>query len=270
MIYNSMFATVKRNLITKKRAYPIELFVGNYFNLLFLVISSLVIYKLMFNNKVSDEFIQYSNTSDYMSFVIIGAIIYLFVVRTFVNVGRSFITEIREGTIEPLLITPFKPSFYLIGIMIEQTILTAIEALIVIITLIPLGFNLYHFDLLSFFIVTIVSLISFFGMAVILGAIMVYLRDTFIVQNTAYALINLLIGVSFPIEFLPNVLQKISFVIPATHSLNLLRSIILSGESITIYSNEFLILGALSIFYCVIGLFLINIVVKKSVENQFI
>lgn len=270
MNYHSMIATAKRNLITKKRAYPIEFFIGSYLNLFFLIVSSYIIYKFIFNGQISSEFAEYSKTDDYLSYVIIGAIIYLFVVRTFINVGRSFISEIREGTIEPLLITPFSPSLYLSGVMLEQTLLTVIEGMILFLTIVGLGFNFYAFDVLSFLLVLMLSFFSFFGMAVILGGIMVYLKDTFIVQNTAFAVINLLIGVSFPIEYLPQVLQKISLIIPATHSLELLRSIMLTGG--TIYSNldQFLLLLILSVVYCGLGLYLIKFVVYKSIENQFI
>ncbi len=265
-----MFATFKRNILTKKRAYPIEFFVGNYINLLFMVLSSFIIYHFVFEGKLSKEFSEFSGTNDYMSFVIIGSFIYLFVVRTFVNVGRSYITEIREGTIEVLMITPYKPKFYLLGIMLEQTILTSIELLIISFTIIPFGLKFYSFDIYSFIIVFIISLFSFFGMAVILGALMVYLKDTFIVQNTAYAIINLLIGVSFPIDYLPNIVKWISFTIPATYSLELFRSIVINGRDISDFPDYLIIFAFLSFLYCAIGLILMNRFVNKAVENKFI
>lgn len=52
-----------------------------------------LIYQTLFNGQVSDTFSLYSGTGDYIYYVILGELIYIFVVRTFLNVSRSFIVS---------------------------------------------------------------------------------------------------------------------------------------------------------------------------------
>ncbi|MGZ7236487.1 ABC transporter permease, partial [Streptococcus pyogenes] len=61
-----------------------------------------------------------------------------------------------------------------------------------------------------------VSLISF-CMGVLLSNIMLWLRDTFLSQNTLFVVIFLLSGVTFPRNILPMPLSFIGEFIPLTH-----------------------------------------------------
>ena len=265
-----IIATLKRNIITKKRAYPFEFFLGNLLGICFNILNAFFLYKILFDGNISETFIKYTNTNDYMSYTIVGYFIFMFVVGAVFSVSRSIITEIKTGTLDSIMITNMSTINYFLGNMLEHLLTISFEMIVALIVCIPFGVILNNINILSTIIYSFVSIIGVFGLVIIICGIMVYFKDTFIIQNTIFVLISLLCGLNFPIEYLPNCIQNISKIIPITYSLKLLRSSILNGDNIQLHLNEFIILMVLSLLYCFIGIFIVNKVIKRALENQFI
>lgn len=270
MIISNILSTAKRNLTMQTRAYPIDFFVSKLLSCFFTILGSFFIYNIVFKGNISNEFVKYSGTSDYMSFAILGSFMYLFVVGTFLNVSRSFITEMREGTLDSLLISPINYMGYLSGNMLEQTMITVGELLIAMLITIPFGLKFTNINAASTLLCIAITLIALFGMSIILSGIMIYLRDTYLSQNTVFSVIYLTTGILFPIQYLPRWVQIISNGIPVTYSLRILRNSILTGLDIGSQAKDFTLLVVLSIVYFAVGLLLINKIVKKAPERQFI
>ncbi|MHB8129949.1 MAG: ABC transporter permease [Mobilitalea sp.] len=259
--------TLKKNLLTKYRAYPMDFFVGNILTGFYTALGAWMMYKLLFEKNLDSNFITYTGTSDYMSYVIVGSLTYLFIVRTCLNVSRSLITELREGTLESLMLAPFKRVEYFIGNMIVQTVTTTIEILISLIIAIPFGINFSHFNLIGFLGVAILSLYAFFGVSMVLGCIMLYTRDTYLSQNTLFTFIFLVCGITFPSQYLPSWLSIIADFIPITKAVTLIRNSVLLGmgleEQISIILNVF----AVSTIYILIGFILMKKCEEVALEK---
>lgn len=184
--------TFKRNLIINLRAYPKDFFIGNLLTGVYTVISALFMYKMLFDGNITEEFVQYTSTGDYMGYIILGSLTYLFAVRTCLNVSRSLIIELREGTLESLMMAPFKRIEYFMGNMLHQTLATSFEIMVSVIIAIPFGLTFKNMNFISFLLVFIISLFGFFSLSLVLGALMLYTRDTYISQNTLFVGILLL------------------------------------------------------------------------------
>lgn len=216
--------TLKKNLLVKYRAYPMDFFIGNVLSGFYTALGAYMMYKLMFAKKLSPTFAQFTGTRDYMSYVIVGSLIYIFVIRTCLNVSRSLITELREGTLESLMLAPFRRVEYFLGNMLVQTITTTVEIFISLLVAIPFGINFSHFNLAGFIGAAIFSLYAYFGVSMILGVIMLYTRDTYISQNTLFTFLFLVCGITFPPQYLPGWLRLIAELIPITQSVTLIRN----------------------------------------------
>ena len=101
-------ATVKKNLMIRVRAYPMNFFIGNTLTGLYTLLGAWLAYHCLFGGSLFPHFVQAAGTADYMSYVAVGSVVYLFVVRTCLNVSRSLISELREGTLESLMLAPFR------------------------------------------------------------------------------------------------------------------------------------------------------------------
>lgn len=248
-----LIATFKRNFIVMLRAYPMSFFIGNLLTGFYTVIGALFMYKLLFNGTVGDDFLSFAGTGDYMSYVILGSLTYLFVVRTCLNVSRSLITELREGTLESLMITPFKRGEYFIGNMLQQIVTTSFEVLISLIIALPFGLNLTNINANALLFISILALYGFFGLSMVLASIMLYTRDTYISQNTLFVAMLLLCGITFPTQYLPLAIRFIGELIPVTEISNLIRGSAMLGKGIFEQWNSIIYVFILSTVYIVIG-----------------
>lgn len=245
MDFKVLRGTLKKNLLIQFRAYPVSFFMGNVLSGFYITLAAWMMYKLLFEKNLDSNFMNYTGTNDYMSYVIVGCLIYIFIVRTCLNVSRSLITELREGTLESLMLAPFRRVEYFLGNMLVQTVTTTIEVLVSLLVAIPFGVNFSHCNFISFLIVAIVALYAFFGVSMILGCLMLYTRDTYISQNTLFAFLFLVCGITFPSQYLPEWLRVIAEFIPVTKSVTLIRNSVLLNmgvkEQIATIINVFLV-----------------------------
>lgn len=116
--------------------------------------------------------------------------------------------------------------------------------------------------LLSYVVIVLIS----FSMSVFVANIMLWLRDTFISQNTLFILIFLVSGVTFPRTVLLDFLKCVGDLLPITYGLEIVR-LISSGdlESLQLCLLIFKVL-LLSLVFIVIGLLSYKKVEKKVIE----
>lgn len=269
MRFRVLRATFKRNFIIQIRAYPIEFFIGSLLTSVYTVVSAHFIYNLLFKGSMNKSFIELTGTTDYMTYVILGGSMYLFIVRTFLNVSRSLITEARTGTLESLMLAPFDRFGYFIGNMLQQTVTTGMEFLIAILIGIPFGLNISKINIPSVLLAAVISLMAFLGMSILLASIMLYFRDTYISQNTLFLLIFLICGITFPMEYLPSWVQYLSRCIPVTTSLRIIRNSCILGLGIMDQLQDFIRLCVLGVVYLIIGFMLMKEVEKTSLEKTY-
>lgn len=262
-----LIATFKRNFIIMLRAYPKSFFIGNLLTGLYTAIGALFMYKLLFNGVVNEEFLEFSGTGDYMGYVIWGSLTYLFVVRTCLNVSRSLITELREGTLESLMMAPFKRGEYFIGNMLHQTIATTFEIIISLIIALPFGLTFTNMNFVAFGVIFIFALYGFFGLSMVLGAIMLYTRDTYITQNTLFAFMLVVCGITFPIEYLPNWLRIVGQLIPVTEISNLIRGSAILGKGIKEQFSTIVYVFLLSTIYLIVGFLFLKKIEATALEK---
>ena len=151
--------------------------------------------------------------------------------------------------------------------MLQQIVTTSGEILIMVLFSIPFGLRFSNFNALSFVFSSIAALFSFFAISMILACIMLYFRDTYISQNTLFALLFLLCGITFPHQYLPKGVQLISKVIPVTYAVTLIRNSTLLGLGIWDQIDKIIYLFTLSSTYCFIGFKLMKKIEVTALEK---
>ncbi|SDB24766.1 ABC-2 type transport system permease protein [Pseudobutyrivibrio sp. YE44] len=262
------FATIKKEFQVRLHAYPVSFMVGCILTSFYTTFGAWLMYHYFFRGHLASDFDQLSGTSDYMSYAIVGSLMYLFVVRTCLNVSRTLITELREGTLESLMLAPFKRTAYFVGNMTLQTLMTFGETAIATLIGLAFGLRVHDFCLWKFVISVVLSLYGFFGLSLILGCVMLYARDTYISQNTLFTAMFLVCGICFPKEYLPWGLRLLGSIIPVTDAVTLVRTALLGGMSSVDFlalSLRELLLGAI---YIAIGFPLMKRVEVIALEKM--
>lgn len=165
----------------------------------------------------------------------------------------SVVRERERGTMEQLIVTPITKMELMVGKLVPYVIIGFIDILV------ALALSLFWFGvtvsgsvlLLLFF--SIIFLISALGVGLLISTVSksqlqaMQLSMFMIMPNI------LLSGYMFPREAMPEVIYAVSTVIPLTYFLNVLRGIMLKGNTFMILYQEFIILSAFGVVFLVLA-----------------
>ena len=269
IIFQAMRATFVRSYIEAKRAYPWSFFVHNVLAGVFLSIFAYLTYHFVFEGELSAEFVASTGSNDYISYVILGGLLFAFSISLLMILSRSLITELREGTYEALLLTPSSRKGYFLGRMSQGFVQIGLEFISILLVGLILGLQLSGINISSLIIVLTCLTFAIFAQALVLGALMLFLRDTYLTQNTLILLMGLLCGVTFPVSFLPTAVQWISGAMPLTYGLSATREVWLMDASLSEVSSSLIALLGLGFVYLIIGSFLIKKTEKSVFERHY-
>lgn len=221
---------------------------------------------VLFQDAVMESFQTYTGSDDYLSFIVIGVTIQAYANGALLGIGRSLIIERRIGTLESLYLTPSSNSAFMLGVSLQQALLTSIDFLIISFIGIMFGADLTKVNWGGLVLTLVIGHLGFLGMGIMLAAAMLYLRDTYLTQNTVLSLLALICGIAFPIQYLPKWVQSFANIIPLTHTLALSRKTALLGLGFIDIANEVALLALLSALYCGIGIYFLSKVRRVALE----
>lgn len=268
-MWSAFTATFHRQLISTRRAYPWSFFIGHILDGIYMTVFAYLSYHFIFQGELNEAFVQVTGTSNYLSYVILGGVFNSFAVSLLMIVSRMLITEMREGTLESLMLTPSSRKGYFLGGAAQGLTRTMLEAAAIIVIGFLFGLQLEDVNIGLLAVSLVLFCFAIFSQALLLGSLMLAFRDTYITQNTLFVVMMLVSGVTFPPEFLPGWLQAISSVMPLTYGLELFRAAMLSGEWNTSLLYQLGILAGLGFVYFMIGSFAIKRMERTVMEKHF-
>jgi len=268
-MYQVAKATFIRNTLVMIRAYALSFVIGHILSGVYTVLFAYFAYQYVFAGQLDAQFARFSGSDDYLSYAILGGAFYAFAVSTLMNVSRSLITELREGTLEALLLTPSARHGYFMGNVLQQMMRTIMEFAVILTVGALFGLTLQQANVWGGIAVWILSTAAFFCQALVLGSLMLRFRDTYITQNTLFVIMAFVSGVTFPIPYLPEWLWPISQIMPLTPALDMFRQCVILGKPLADCLPQLLHLGVLSLIYLVVGAWGIRRMEKRVLETIF-
>ena len=236
-MWQVIFSTYHKNRIGILRAVPWSFMVSRVITGVTQIIFPYFVYRYFMHGNLNNEFSKYVNGADYITYIVLGSALNVLAVATLMNIGRALITELREGTLEMLLLSPAPRSEYFLSTRALITILLAI--------------------------------LSFFCMGILLSSVMLYTRDTYLTQNTLFVTMSLVCGITYPIQYLPDWVQNVAQIFPLTPAVTLFRNVVIGQKNLI--SNHLLIVQilVLSGIYLVLGMIWYQSMERKLVESIF-
>lgn len=268
-MWRTFKSTFWRNYLTMRRAYPWSFFIGNILSGLYTILFAYLTYHFVFAGQTDSRFAGFAGTGDYISYVVLGGTVFSLAVSMLMIVSRSLITELREGSLEALLLTPSSRKGYFLGTGLQGLMRVGIEFSAIILIGWIFGLNLTHVNWVAALLVLTLTVISFFAQALVLGSVMLYFRDTYITQNSLFVVMSFVSGVTFPMQYLPGWLFPLSRIMPLTYGLQAFRRSVIEGEGLWTSRGDLASLIVLSLFYLVIGAWAIQLTEKGVLEKIF-
>jgi len=208
-------------------------------------------------------FAQYSGTTDYMAFLIIGDVISSFISSVMWGMGFSLKNEMDRGVLESNWLTPVPLLVQLVGRSLFSLLMTTVNSLIVAF----IAWRIFGFTIgdgiMKSIVVLIPLLIALYGLGFGIAALVLITNDANAIIDITSGALNILSGQQFPVTVLPRFILPISLALPITYGIDAIRGILLNTRTILPINIEIGIL----VTFMLIGTF-VGYKILKKVERH--
>ncbi len=179
------------------------------------------------------------NPDGITAFYMVPAILGIIVTMTMVIITAVAIVKEREnGTLEQLIVTPLKPVELMLGKTIPYIVLGYLQITVALIVA-SLVFHVpIRGSLLELYILTLFFITASLGLGLTISNIARSQMQAF--QMAFFVMLPsiLLSGFMFPRQAMPDVIYYLSYVIPLTYYLDIIRGIILKGVGFSYLTGQ--------------------------------
>ena len=164
-----------------------------------------------------------AGTTDVAGYLFLGMLGLALTGAAFWQVADNIKFEMDSGTLEPAWLTPTRRETFVIG----YTIAGLVMALVTTLVLVAVGIAFFGARIAPSLLVAVPVLaltsIGVLGIGYLIGAIVLRMKEAnFFVDATDFLFVTLA-GASFPIVVLPDAVRWISYLLPTTYALDLIR-----------------------------------------------
>lgn len=198
-------------------------------------------------------FAETAGTADVAGYLFIGMLALTFSAAGFWDVAAVIKYELDAGTLEPTWLTPTRRETFVIGQTLAGVILATLSTMI----LLGIGIVLFGAGLAAQLVVAVpvvlLTSVGILGIAYLIAAIVLRMRDANFFVDAADFLFITLSGAAFPITVLPEVLQWAAYLLPTTHALDLIRVSALGSRPLLPAALEWSLLALTSLLFLLVG-----------------
>jgi ABC-2 type transport system permease protein len=187
-------------------------------------------------------FAQYSGTSDYMSFLILGAVLGNFVNAVFWGMGYALKNDMDAGVMESNWLTPVPRLLILIGRSLTNLFVTTVTSLgMLIVCGFVFGFHPTG-DVLHAVLAILPMLIGLYGFGFAFAGLVLLMREANTMVDMSSFLVQVFSGADFPVTILPKWLLPIALILPLTYGLDAARGLLLKTNTLLSIGTEVILL----------------------------
>ncbi|HEX3768414.1 MAG TPA: ABC transporter permease [Puia sp.] len=192
-----------------------------------------------------------------------GVIALIFMIVSTALTSVAIVREKETGTMEILLVSPFKPIMVLIAKAIPYLVLSVINFIIILL----LSVFLLHVEIRGNFLLLFAESVLFIITCLSLGLLISNVTNS---QQTAmlFSMMGMMLptllftGFMFPLENMPKIFQIISYIIPSRYYYIIIKAVMLKGLGFEYVWKETLILSGMAVF--LLGVALKNFNIRLS------
>jgi len=178
-------------------------------------------------------------------FLIPGLVVFILLITTVIATSMSVARERERGTMEQLSVSPVGPFELVVGKTIPYTVISFVITLGVLLGSRLLFGVLIKGSLLFLFGASLLYLLGGLGLGLLISTVAGSQQVAFLISVIATLLpAFILSGFVFPIRNMPQIIQAITYLLPARYYLTVLRGIMLKGVGIAVLWKEMIFLAA--------------------------
>ena len=194
-----------------------------------------------------------AGTSDIIGFLFLGMLALNLASAGFWGVAFSIRLELDAGTLEPGWLTPTRRETFIVGLTGAALLIAVISTAILVL----IGIWLFGADLAPRLAIAVpvlaIASVGVLGIGYLVGAVVMRMREANFFVDAADFIFVALSGAAFPIVVLPDAVRWISYLLPTTYALDLMRAAALDIRPLLDPGLEWALLGVTSVALLVIG-----------------
>ncbi|MGE5223277.1 MAG: ABC transporter permease, partial [Omnitrophica WOR_2 bacterium] len=203
-------------------------------------------------------FAAYSGTTDYMSFVLLGAALSHFIDAVFWGMGYALKNDMSSGVLEANWLTPIPRPILLIGRTITSLVITAFTSLAMLLVAgLLFGFHPGG-NTLAALLTVIPMLVGLYGFGFAFAALVLVMREANTLVDVSSFLVTTFSGTQFPVNSLPRWLLPVSLALPLTYGFDAVRGFLLKTRTLMPIYLELVILVLFMFIMIIFGLYIFN------------
>ncbi len=247
----ALAAIVKKDFITFTR-YPLSA-ISNILQPLIWLTPMYFMGKAFSTNGQATGFAAYTGSSDYMSFILIGAVISNFILTVFWEMGYALKNDMDAGVLEANWMAPLPRLLLLAGRTSKSLLVTTLTSA----AMLALGALLFGFhptgNVLAAVLTAVPMLLGLYGFGFAFASLVLILRDANTLVDVGSFLVQGFSGAQFPVTVLPRFLLPLALVLPITYGLDAIRGWMLHTKTILSIPAEIALLLVFMVVMLLIG-----------------
>lgn len=174
-----------------------------------------------------------AGTTDYVSFIMIGTTLYMWLNITLWDVGLQLRQEQMRGTLESNWLCPVWRISLLLGGSITK-LATALMFLTMTVTEFWLFFDiqLLRGNLALLLLLLVLLIASIYGIGIAFGSLVLHFKEANAMVFLVRGIFMIFCGMSYPIEVMPHWMQQIATLLPLTYANHAMRAVILTDAGL--------------------------------------
>ncbi|UJS16844.1 MAG: ABC transporter permease [Candidatus Jettenia sp.] len=202
---------------------------------------------------------------NYFSFVLIGIALF-----SYIGVSiEALSTSIREGqmlgTLEALLVTQTEIPTIILSSSLYSFLLASFKvAMYLLLGVFIFGIDISNANLIGALLVLFFTIASFSSFGILSASFVMVLKKGDPISWIFTSIFGILGGLYYPISVLPNWLQKLSYLLPITYSLEGMRLALLKGCSLRALMPNIVALIIFSFIMLPLSIFVFGYAVRRA------
>ena len=201
---------------------------------------------------------------DYVGYIAIGTIIWMWQNVVLWNIGFSLRNEQLRGTLESNWLSPTWRFTYLLGSSVPQ-LLSMFSFLVVSAIEFVLVFGVkFQGSLWLTLLVFLTAVPSIYGLGFAFASVVITAKEANAFVFLVRGLVMIFCGITFPVSILPDWMRPIADWLPQTYVIHAIRSASLSTDGLPAIAGDLKVLAAFGVFWLALGYLVFNWMERRA------
>ena len=202
---------------------------------------------------------------NYFSFVLIGIALFSYIGVSIESISANIREGQMLGTLEALLVTQTEIPTIILSSSLYSFILASFKvAMYLLLGVFLFGIDISNANLIGAFVILILTIVSFSSFGILSASFVMVLKKGDPISWLFTSIFGVLGGLYYPISVLPNWLQKLSYLLPITYSLDGMRFALLKGYSLSALMPNIIALIVFSLVMLPLSIYVFGYAVKRA------